>query len=194
MVLSECPLASAYELLFSCSRPCLVEAPCHAKALFKVVLQPLTEVNVTSWPCPLQYRIIELCFYVACVMWDVFMCYVRIFSLCYVHIFRSCYVSFFSLCYVRFFRLGYVRFLGAGSPLRGSPLASLAMLASLACLLHWLPLGEVVALCAQSRSVHLNPAAATHRFVCSTKSLHIAGRYRKITWYVRYAPQIHLLF
>ena len=41
-----------------------------------------------------------------------------------------CYVRIFSLRYVRISRLCYVRLLSAGSPLRGSPLASLAWLAS----------------------------------------------------------------
>ena len=79
----------------------------------------------------LNYALTQL---VLCV--DLLMCYVRMFQLCYVRIFRLCYVRFLSLCYVRMFRLCYVRFLGAGSPLRGSPLASLACLTSLACLLH----------------------------------------------------------
>ena len=70
------------------------------------------------------------------------MCYVRIFILCYLRIFRLCYVRFLCLCYVRIFGLCYVPFLGAGSPLRGSPLASLAWLASRAKLAPLASLGN----------------------------------------------------
>ena len=51
---------------------------------------------------------------------DLFMCYVRMFSLCYVRIFRLCYVRFFESVSCAKLNISYVRFLGAGSPLRGS--------------------------------------------------------------------------
>ena len=48
------------------------------------------------------------------------------FVLC-AHFYLGCVMYvFLSLCYVRILRLCYVRILGARSPLRGSPLASLA--------------------------------------------------------------------
>ena len=43
--------------------------------------------------CNIELSNYAFILFVLCV--DLFMCYVRIFSLCYVRIFRVCYVSFF---------------------------------------------------------------------------------------------------
>ena len=65
-----------------------------------------------------------------CYVW-IYSCVMCGFLVCVMCAFLGCVMCvFLSLCYVRIFRLCYVRFLGAGSPLRGLPLASLAWLAS----------------------------------------------------------------